>query len=243
MALSCKVPKLTNPNIVVRTTNDSTEIEQANKLVFRNYVEAGFWENNEDRWRQNKYLHTPARHVFVMMDRDRLLGTMSIIVDSPEGLPSDSAQPALMQGLRAKGGKLAEVSAFAMDRSATRQRNLFFFLISYMFQFSFFYAEVDRLAVSCVSAHANFYESVLGFARMGGPVYYAYTRVMAFLLTLDIADQVLLANRYASNAMADNTLYHFLFSELQPAHHFPASLEIKRTRGTRETAQNLQKAA
>src|SRR5437868_2216446 len=157
MASRYRVPKLANPNIVIRLAHNQEEVEAANRLVFRNYVEDGFWENDETQLQTNKFLHSPARIVFVVLDEGNFVGTMSLIEDSRLGLPSDSTQAALMQQLRNSGDKLAEISAFAMDRSKTSYKNLFIFLWSYMLQYSFYYAEIDRLVASCKPKHADFY--------------------------------------------------------------------------------------
>ncbi|MFL6623863.1 MAG: N-acyl amino acid synthase FeeM domain-containing protein [Sulfurifustis sp.] len=243
MVSSYRVPKLVNPNIVVRWTTEKSEIEQANKLVFRNYVAAGFWEDNEDRWRKNKYLHTPARHVFVMKDRDRLLGTMSIIVDSPDGLPSDSAQPGVMRDLRARGGSLAEVSAFAMDRAVARSP-LFLYLISYMFQFSFYYAGVDRLVASCGCAHADFYEAALCFSKVSGPTYYRYTHDVGCLLTLDLIQaHGLFSRKHPAHPVTGESFYRFILGDGQPCHVFPLDRHLKRPREINWIERGLRKVA
>jgi hypothetical protein len=239
-----RVPVLANPNIVVRLTNDPTEIDAANRLVFGNYVAAGFWENDEGRLRANKFLHTPARHVFVVLENERLVGTMSIIIDSATGLPSDAAQPAALQKLRAKGGALAEVSAFAMDRSNVLHRKLVFFLISYMFQYSFYYAGVHTLVASCVSAHADFYESTLCFSKISDPTYYAYTHVVGHFLSLDLVEaHSLFARKYPSDPATGESYYRFMLCDPQPCQHFPLVLSTSRSRQFDWSAGNFAKAA
>ena len=240
----CRVPVLSSPNVVVRLTSDPTEIDAANRLVFGNYVAAGFWENDENQLRTNKFLYTPTRYVFVVLENERLVGTMSIIIDWVDGLPSDSAQPAAMQRLRAKGGTLAEVSAFAMDRTNVSHRKLVFFLISYMFQYSFYCAGVDRLVASCVSAHADFYESALCFSKISDPTYYAYTRVVGHFLSLDLVEaHSLFSRKYPADLATGESFYRFMLCDPHPCQRFPLGLPMSRSRQTDWTAKNLAKAA
>lgn len=243
MGLRIKIPKLTSSNLVIRLTNEPHEIHQANELVFHNYVAAGFWENDHDKLRTNKFLHTSARKVFVALEDGRLLGTMSIVVDSQAGLPSDSAQAVQMQQVRAMGGTVAEVSAFAMDRSKTAHRRLIFFLISYMFQYSFYHAGIDRLVVSCIPTHADFYESALCFSKVGGPTYYMYTRVDAYLLSLDLLQaHSVLSKKYPMNESTGESLYRFLLRDPQPCQCF-TGLPLKRPRDFDWVERSLQKVA
>lgn len=243
MASPIRIPKLTNSNLIVRLTTDPGEIEQANRLVFRNYVATGFWENDENKLRTNKFLHTPARRVFVALEDDHLVGTMSIVLDSRAGLPSDGAQAVQLQQLRAMGGTMAEVSAFATDRVRTSHRKLIFFLISYMFQYSFYHAGVDRLVVSCVPSHADFYESVLCFSKIGGPTYYTYTRVVAHLLSLDLLQaHSLLSQKYPADPFTGESFYRFLFGDPLPCQCF-TGLPLIRSRGLDWVERSLRKVA
>lgn len=243
MASRIKVPKVTSSNLTVRVTANTQDIERANALVVRNYVAAGFWGEDEDKLRTNKILYAPARKVFVALEDGRLVGTMSIILDSQTGLPSDSVQPAQMQQLRGMGGSLAEVSAFAMERSVTSHRKLIFFLISYMFQYSFYHAGVDRLAVSCVPAHAHFYESALCFSKISGPTYYAYTRAVAYLLSLDLLQaHSLLSQKYPSDPATGDSFYRFLLGDPQPCQCF-TGLPLKRPRNLDWIGRSLGKVA
>src|SRR5262245_48746586 len=121
-----RVPILSDPNVAVRLVRDRKTIEGIDRLVFRNYVAAGFWADDEGLLHSNKFLHSSTRDVFAVLENNQLVGTMSVIRDSEAGLPSDLAQPAAMRRLRTNGANVAEVSAFAMDRSKPTHRKLVF---------------------------------------------------------------------------------------------------------------------
>lgn len=225
-----RVPTLSSSNVTVRLTTDPIEIESANRLVFANYVAANYWENNAKHL-ENKFAHSPMRKVIVAYENGHLIGTISLILDSPMGLPSDGAQAPLMQQLRANSGTFAEISGFAMDRGRTAQSRHALFLVSYVLQYSFYYAGVDRLAASCIAAHSRFFESALGFSIISGPTRYRDANVVPYfyLLTLDLREA-----HSALSATGGKNLARFLLADPQPCQHFPPEGEMKQQRETKE---------
>ncbi|HEX7045808.1 MAG TPA: hypothetical protein VF203_14475 [Burkholderiales bacterium] len=240
---SFRIPRLPGSDVVVRLAASEEEIEQANRLVFRNYVADGFWENDETILRTNKFLHSPARTPVVVLEDGQLVGTMSIIEDSPIGLPSDSTQGPLLRRLRSTSRRIAEVSAFAMNRSRCSHRKLVLFLMSYVLQYSFYYAGLDRLVASCKPEHATFYESVLCFSKVSDLTYYDYSHACGYLITLHLLEaHHLLWQKYPPDPVTGESLYPFLMCDPQPCHRFPAA-RLSRARTTNWLAHSMPKVA
>lgn len=240
-----KTPILSRSDIVVRLAANKDEVQKANKLVFQNYVEDGFWEDDETRLRTNKFLHSPFRTIFVLLEGGRLIGTMSIIEDSDDGLPSDGTQTPLLNSLRNKGGLIAEVSAFAMDRSQSSRRRLFLMLVSYMMQYSFYHVGVDRLVASCKPDHAAFYETVLCFSKESDLTYYEYSHASGYLISLNLVEaHQILARKYPQDPADKQSFYRFLLCDPQPCQEYPA-VPLKRSRGENwaEMGANQMKVA
>lgn len=159
------------------------------------------------------------------------------------GLPSDGTQLALMQKLRASGGKIAEVSAFATDRSRAAHRRLAGLLISYMFQYSFYHAGIDRLVASCKPTHAHFYESVLCFSKVSDLTHYQYSRTSGYLLTLNLLEaHRLFSAKYPSGPATRKNLYRFYLCDPQPCHRFPREA-LARPRTVDWLKQSLRQVA
>lgn len=236
-------PIFHNSDVVVRVATSADEVQHANKLVFQNYVQDGFWENDERQLHTNKFLSTPEREVFIALEGEHLVGTISIIKDSSMGLPSDGTQSALMQKLRAAGDKLAEVSAFSMDRSRTAHRRLACLLMSYMYQYSFYHAGIDRFVVSCKPAHANFYESVLCFSKLSDLTYYQHSQTSGYLLTLNLLEaHRLFSIKYPLGSATRKNPYRFYLCDPQPGHRFPRGA-LARPRTVDWLKQSMRKAA
>ncbi|MBI5782964.1 MAG: hypothetical protein HZA69_04410 [Gammaproteobacteria bacterium] len=206
------------------------ELEEANALVYRQYVGL-YWKDDIETFRNNKYLHTSARVTFVVLQQGRVTGTMSIIKDSSNGLPTDTFQPDILHRLRITGDKLAEVSALAMDPAQPHPQNLILFLIKYMMQYSFYYAGLDRLVVSCRPRHAAFYATHIKFQILTPPIPYEYaSRVRCQLLSLNLIQAHKLLSEEYAHGDEDENLYRFLMVEEHPNLQFPAGQLMRRSR-------------
>jgi len=183
-----RAPTLTNPNIVIRLAEGDEEIRIADSLVFRNYVDLGYWQDNERDLAQNRYLHLPTRRVFVVVDGSRIVGTVSTILDSAHGIPADVFQPAIVAQLRQSADTIAEISAFAFAKDYPHQHNLLHFLMAFITRYSFYYSGVDLFVAVCTPKHARFYEAHYGFRRLETAALYTYVKVKAQMLVLNLRE-------------------------------------------------------
>lgn len=222
-----RVPSLTNPDLVIRLAETNDEIEQANQLIYRNYVGL-YWPDDIGMFRRNKYLTSPERHVFVATDGDGVIGTMSIITDSSLGLPSDSFQPEILKIYRQQNERMAELTSFAVDQSIKQPTSLILFLYKFFLQYSFYYLNLDRLIGSCRPKHADFYQKVLCFEKLTVPLPYGYAGgVECQLVTLDLTRvHELLSTRYSTAP----SFYRFLLVDEHPNVHLPDKTEMPRAR-------------
>lgn len=230
MASRSRVPRLTNPDIIIRLAENQQEIEAANELIYQSYVNL-YWADDPAAFRANKYLATPARRVFVAVDHDRIVGTMSIIKDSPLGLPSDTFHPSHLCGYRDLAERIAEVTSFAVAQSIQHPMNLILFLIKFLMQYSFYYEGLDRLIASCRAKHADFYEERLCFTKLTQPMPYAYAgNVECQLVTLDLTEaHLLLSHRYETADESGSNFYRFLFVDDHPNVRLPDKHHLRRS--------------
>lgn len=233
MVSRVKVPQIKNPNIVVRLAETPQEVEAANELVCANYLEVGLWENEEE-FRSNKFCQSEARVTFVMVEGSRVIGTVSVIKDTQNGLPADTFQPELMRQLRRTGDRLAEISALAVEKSADQQRALVLFLYKLMYQYSFYYLGIDRFIATTTPKHAAFYQSICGFHALSAPADYYYVKLGVQLLTAHlIRDRLTLAEAYGLERELDaveRSFYHFLLIDDHPSVRFPDKKLMRRSR-------------
>lgn len=224
-----RIPKLTNPNIVIRLAQNQKEVDAANELIYRNYVNL-YWPDDPAAFRANKYLASPARRVFVAIDHDQVIGTMSIIKDSSLGLPSDTFHPTILRRYREDKDRLAEITSFAVDQAVQHPMNLILFLIKFLMQYSFYYAGLDRLLASCRAKHADFYEERLCFQKLTEPMPYEYAgNVECQLVMLDLIEAHLLLSRRYESIDASANFYRFLFVDEHPNVFLPDKRQLRRS--------------
>lgn len=222
------VPNLTNPNVVIRIARNQSEIEAANRIVYRNYVGL-YWQDDEEAFRKNKYLHSEARHAFVAIDDGRVIGTMSIVEDSPIGVPSDTFQPHLIRRYRSGGRRIAELTSLAVDQDVLRPTSLILFLYSFFMQYGFYYLGLDYLFASCRPNHAHFYTKRLCFEELTAPAPHSYAgNVACQLLVLNVAlAHALLGQRYGSDS---ESFYRFMLVDGHPQVQLPEDRAPRRSR-------------
>lgn len=242
--MALKAPRLKDPNVIIRLARDKAEIAEANRLVCNNYIEEGYWDNDEP-FRNNRYMHSDMRTVFVAEKMGRLVGTASIVKDSREGLPVDKAYSDVVKKFRNRGERLAEVSSLAIDKTYNEQRNLVIFLFKYLYQYSFYYGHLDRFIIAAVARHAPFYKSVYRFEQLTGETSNSYVKggIRLVLLTLPLlkAHKLYFEQYEAGNTDISDSYYRFMLVNEHPNLQFPDKRQMLRRREIDWLAQaNLQ---
>jgi hypothetical protein len=233
-----RIPGLANPNIVIRLAHSPEEIEAADQLVFRNYVNL-YWPDDIEAFRKNRYLSSPARHVGVAVDAGRVIATMSMLEDSPLGLPSDAFRPELLRRFRRVKARFGEMTCFATDQLVRQPMNLVMLLFKFFFQYNFYYANIDRMVAVCRTRHADFYEKHLGFEKLMPAAPNSSARnVMCQFVTLDmLAVHVRLGCRYGEDAT--DGLHRFFMLDEHPNVRLPASRRLARAAQPKQVEEPL----
>ena len=99
-----------------RIAETREDVEGAVRLVYRNYVERRYC--NLNRFGVHFYLYDvlPETRTLVALHGDLVVATLTLVFDSPLGLPSGKVYAAELDALRRDGRRIAEVSKLAVDR-------------------------------------------------------------------------------------------------------------------------------
>ncbi len=150
--------------------------EAAFKLVYREYLKKGYCSSNPSEMRITVYSALPDTAAFCLWRQNTLLGTASLIIDSPVGLPIESTYSNEIKTLRLQGRKLSEVSLLALNSDviskgikplyfAERLRHLY-----HLFKPIFWYArksaECTDMCIAINPVHKMLYSS-LYFEQFG----------------------------------------------------------------------------
>ena len=99
----------------VELATKKEHFEEAFKLVYREYLKKGYCFPNPSEMRLSIYNAHPETATFCLWRQNTLLGTASLVFDSPLGLPLESIYSSEVAELRRQGRKLCEVSLLALN--------------------------------------------------------------------------------------------------------------------------------
>jgi hypothetical protein len=179
---------------IVRERN---ELEQAFSLVHREYASRGYSHNYyKSKGRVSLFNALPATAVFIAEQCNRVVATVTLIPDSPMGLPMDKIYKEKLDVFRKKGLRIAEVSQLAIDSELFPKKWFSMFNFSKLmfvfgiFKFVFDYArniaELDELCIAITPEHRHLYK-FLFFEAIEGAKYCGPSDkcpVLAFHLSL-----------------------------------------------------------
>ena len=168
----------------------ATDAERAvARAAIRRMYEAQGYETNGDGI--TRYLENSASTTFGLFVNDTLYGTISLIMDSPQGFPMDSIYSEELSPWRKEGKKIAEVVQFAVDHSVYKKlmgkspspfaaAPLFAVVLSRAIE-----EHIDYLCISINPKHDRFY-AMLGFKQIGPLKHYGSVNAPAIARALEV---------------------------------------------------------
>jgi GNAT superfamily N-acetyltransferase len=201
---------------------DRRTLEQAFRLQHDQYVAYGYIDAHPSGWRLSLHNALSATRVFVARCGGRVVGTMTLIADSPLGLPMDEIYTDELRRLRNGRGNLAEVSALAVDPEYQSSGvpillRLIRMLVIYAAQ------TVSDLCITVNPHHADFYRKAFHFQDIGGLKQYGKVNgAPAIALRLDLGLARSLMRELRDGHRMISKVYEFLFH--------PATVETVMTR-------------
>jgi len=218
----------------IRAAESIRERRSASSLVDRMYATRGF---------QTTALPDvePANQkTFLATDHNVALGTLTIGLDSSEGLRADEVFADHVARFRDTGQRICEFTKLAMDRRARSRR-----LLGSLFHVAYIFAHrvkgLDFLLIEVNPRHVRYYETMLGFKVIGAERHNARVNAPAVLLCLDLrfaARQIGLFGGQPELAASERSAYPYFFSV-----HDEAGI-VRRMRQTNEDiAQVLELAS
>lgn len=166
-------------NRVARTRE---ELEDAFSLVYKEYLARGYIPKGyKSKLRVSLYNANPTTTTFIAKQRNKVVAGVTLIPDSPLGVPMDKLYKEELDALRKQGCKIAEVSQLSIDSKLFGRG--FFSMFNFnklIFIFRLFkvvldYAlEVDKLTDLCIAINPKqqFLYKFIYFEQIGGLKYY-----------------------------------------------------------------------
>jgi hypothetical protein len=111
----CRLAIVRPATVRAASVSSLEELQAAFRLAYREYLARRYCRPSSSQMHFGIYSLLPESQTFVLKQQEELVGTMSIIIDSPLGLPLEGQFPQEAAAFRKEGKKLAEVSLLALD--------------------------------------------------------------------------------------------------------------------------------
>lgn len=159
----------------------------------------------------------PDRITLTATDKQYLIGTITLGIDSPSGLLADETFGKEIDAFRNTGGKACELTKLAIDPSGASKLAL-----ASLFHILFIYARrlngCTDVFIEVNPRHRRFYESMLGFEQLGEERNNPRVNAPASLLwiSLDSVERQIIEHGGTSDSAGrKRSLYPFFFSRAE----------------------------
>jgi N-acyl amino acid synthase FeeM len=189
-------------------------LESAFRLVHDRYVAQNYMPADRSGLRLNLHHILPTTKVFTATVGHRVIGTMTLIQDSPLGLPMDEIYDDELAGIRGRRRRVAEVSAFAIDEGyRTSGAGILIRLIRMLVLYAAEIAELDDVCIAVNPRHVGFYlRAFPGGQQLGALKPYQKVNgapAVALHLDLDVIRRLIVCGRRGDPVRGG--VYPFLF--------------------------------
>ena len=179
------------------------ELKEAFRLVHDAYLDRGYIEQAQQSLRFGVHNLLPDTTTFVALLADTVIATVTLVVDSPLGLPMDVIYHDEVNALRKQGRRLGEVTMLAdRRRQFLRTLPMVLALFRTLMDYAVEVAHLDDLCITLNPRHAHFYRRLLHLADLGALKSYPSVRdnpALAMRFALETLPALLAENpRYRS---------------------------------------------
>lgn len=158
--------------------------------------------------------HDPNKITLLAYQEDKVVGTVSVGIDSPNGLVVDQLYALEAGQLRAKGGKLCDITRLAVDHEI-KSKNVLAALFHLIFIYGHNIHKASDFLIEVNPRHVLFYQRMMGFEPFGEEKTCPRVNAPAVLmrLTADYADeQIIRYGGLGANAKGVKSIYPYFFS-------------------------------
>lgn len=150
---------------VFKHAETADEIQEALHIVYENYSHLGYIDKREEEMHFNTYLCLPTTTILIVKYKGEVIGTMSIVPDSPFGLPTETTWD--LSSLRSKYKYLAEISSLSIKRShKSTKGHIFLTLCKLMWEYCVKVLKIECIVMAGTQEVEAFYTDLLCFKKV-----------------------------------------------------------------------------
>lgn len=153
---------------------------KASTLIKRMYATRGYQTEST-----SVFSESPNQYTFEARNAQQLLGTLTLTIDSDNGLLADQLYKPEIDIFRSEGKNVCEVSKLAFTPN-TSSKQIFAALFHIAYLYARFLHGVEAAFIEINPRHVRFYKSTLGFSQIGDQRTCSRVNAPAILLSLDL---------------------------------------------------------
>ena len=202
--------------LVLKIAETKEELEACFKLLHDAYVSSGFMQPAASGMRVTIYHALPTTTTLCAKYDGEVVGTMSLIRESVFGFPLQAIFD--LNSVRAKKGKIAEVSALAVHPKYRKTGGAILFpLMKFMYEYCTTFFDTRHLVIAVNPNRIEMYESLLFFQRLTETQVANYdfaNGAPAVGASLDLLEAKLVLKKAYNHKSKRKNLYHY-FTKLK----------------------------
>lgn len=213
-----------DPRLVLKIAETQEELEACFKLLHDAYVSSGFMKPDASGLRVTTYHALPTTTTLCAKFDGEVVGTLSLIRESVFGFPLQAVFD--LSEVRAKGGKIAEVSALAVHPSFRKTGGAILFpLMKFMYDYCTTFFDTRHVVIAVNPDRIEMYESLLFFKRLKSSFVANYdfaNGAPAVGATLDLKELPRHLKRAFQGKSDRKSLYHYFIKLTLPNIEVPS---------------------
>lgn len=220
----CRIESQHVEGMVFKIAETRDELEAAYRLVHDVYVQEGYSDTEASGMRINLRYALPTTTTFIGIHQGKVVITMTLVGDSPLGVPMDAIFSRELYRLRTQGRFIAEVSALASDPSYRRgTQALALFSNKIMWLYAIRNLKVDDLVIAVNPKHRWVYQTLILFEPISSGVksYHYVKDAPAVAMRLDLRTVKARLERAYRGLPPGVNLHHFFVNEQSPQIELP----------------------
>lgn len=206
----------------IRLAHSDERYREARFLVRKRYSEAGYntQETKDSQATRVMNAISPEQITLLSYHGDRVVGTMTIGLDTGHGLYADEHYKDKVDELRAEGRKIFEITKLAVDTKVANKQ-----IVAALMHIAYIYARriwrYTDVVIEVNPSHAAFYTKMLGFRDYGPQRLCGRVNAPALLLWLEMEHMGrMIAERGGKGATGHaggRSFYPYFFSPAEEA--------------------------
>lgn len=222
-SLYAEIPTTMPDGLTFELARTRDDIEAAFKLLHDAYVEQGFIDPQPSGMRLIVQHALPTTSILVAKLNDKVIGTISVMRDTPLGLPMEKVFD--ISNLKLQGKRVAELSCLAIHPDFRRKMggNIFFPLTLFAATYSMNSFGTDYLVWNLYPHHADFYNAIFGSTHLNGDkkICKDYLGAPAAGIQVDLSNVEIFAKKKYAHKDVKRNLHAYTFITKHPFFKYP----------------------